>query len=56
MLLDKIEQESIHWQVALACNLLHNSTVCEIIQVVMILTNIEESINLQTPRLVYLKI
>ena len=56
ILLDELQQECVHWQVALACNLLHNGAICQIVQIVVILADIKEAIGLKSPRLMYLKI
>ena len=56
ILLDKRQQQRIHRQVALAGHLLHNSPISEVVEVVVVVTHLEETIGLQTPGLVNLKI
>ena len=61
LLLSLIEENKgavkcIHRQIALTSNLLHNSTVGEIIEIVVVVAHIEETVCLQTPGLMYLKI
>ena len=56
VLLDEFEQQGVHRQVALAGDLLHDRTVHEVIQVVVVLAHVEEAVFLQTPGLVHLKI
>ena len=56
VLLDELQQERIHRQITLARHLLHDRAIGEIVQIVVILADVEESVNLQTPRLVHLKI
>ena len=56
MLLNQIEQERVHRQIAQTCNLLHNRLVGQIIQIVMVFAHIKEAVLAQTKRLMYLKI
>ena len=56
VLLDELQKERVHWQVALACNLEHNCTIGQIVKVVVILADVEKAVGLQSPRLMYLKI
>ena len=53
---DELEQQGVHRQVALAGDLLHDRTVHEVVQVVVVLAHVEEAVFLQTPGLMHLKI
>ena len=56
VLLDELQQQGVHRQVALPCDLLHDRAVQQVVQVVVVLAHVEEAVFLQTPGLVNLKI
>lgn len=53
---DQIEQQGIHRQIALTRDLLHDRAIGQVVQVVVVTAHIEETVTLQPPGLVYLKI
>ena len=53
---DELQQQGVHRQVALAGHLLHDRAVQEVIQIIMVFAHVEETVFLQTPGLMYLKI
>ena len=53
---DQLQQQGIHRQIAAAGDLLHDRTVLQIIQVVVVLAHAEEAVTLQTPGLMHLEI
>ena len=56
VLLDELQQQGVHRQIALACHLLHDGAVRQVVQVVVVLAHIEEAVFFQTPGLVNLKV
>ena len=56
MLLDQVQKQRVHRQVAQTRNLLHNRLVGQIVQIVVVLAHIKEAVLAQTKRLMYLKI
>ena len=56
MLLHQVEEEAVHWEIALLCHSPEDGTVGEVIVVMRILAYVEEPVKPESGRLVNLEI